>query len=1078
MDCVRYLRIFLVLMASIGMVSCSSDGDGIDGSGEKPKLPSITGIAAVGSPIINAKLVLKSRKGKLITTKTKSDGSYDIDVAGFEYPFIMQVEKPGGEYLLSVATSAGTANIHPLTDLIIRNWFQSNDLDVSGIFDNETALTIQPTSKQISDIESVVEEIAKFSFSDFEIPENFDLIRTPFEADGTGFDHYLDNAKVTIVQNQINVVIVHPVTKIENFLIVNLAVGTNLTEVDNMPPTDPNNIRSFAINESETLTIWEPGTDNIAVSGYYVFRNEDLIATTAFPFFSDKNLSSNTDYCYAVEAFDAAGNKSGRVALTPCIQTSSEVDSVPPAIPTSLLVLESLHNAIELQWAQSDINDVAGFKIYQGFSGSEKVEVANVTTSQHTVYGLLSNTLYCFEVSAYDAAGNESERSDEVCEKSRENISQSPKGDSSISLSNSLFHTSENTAVVPVIVNRIGNALEEISIDFTVESGTADIGADFAGQSGSLVWLVNETQPKTIYVHVKSDLLQESVETVKVSLMSPSINTQLGEHASALVEISDASCDGILDEHISVDTTISNCTVVTRNIFIGDGATLTVEPGVSLIFQNGAGFTVQQDGALTAIGSLVQPILFTSEQRTPGYWDGVEFVFSNNIKNDLDFVTIEYGGGGGNGEGANVVLNGSQGLPQRLKISNSHLAHSLDYGFNFDAGAIVDEFSNNVITNNRISGKVHANVTGKLTSSSSYSGNTIDEIEVEFGNVDDDQTWSAIDVPYTLDSTSIYADLTIEAGATLAFRAGGRINVTQDGSLKAIGTAEKKILFTGEQPTRGYWDGIDFVFSNNVNNILDHVVVEYAGGGTYEGNVTMFGSEANPQRLQISNTILRESLGYGFVFDEGSILDKFEKNTAALNKKGPGQLPANIVGVLDGESQYVGNDADFIFVENDNVDASQTWATIDVPFSLDSFSIYGHLTIAAGNTLLFNSAARINVTQEGSLTAIGAEQNPITFSGAQEMPGYWGGIQFTFSNNVSNHFDYVTVDYAGQINTGEGNVILNGSSTRPSSLIITNSRLQNSSTYGLWLNEYVNLNTDYLTSNNFLNNAAGDVRLP
>jgi len=55
------------------------------------------------------------------------------------------------------------------------------------------------------------------------------------------------------------------------------------------------------------------------------------------------------------------------------------------------------------------------------------------------------------------------------------------------------------------------------------------------------------------------------------------------------------------------------------------------------------------------------------------------------------------------------------------------------------------------------------------------------------------------------------------------------------GTLKALGTAENKIIFTSirENPGPGSWDVLAFGVSS-VDSELDNVIVEYAGGGFLE----------------------------------------------------------------------------------------------------------------------------------------------------------------------------------------------------------------------------------------------------
>jgi chitodextrinase len=76
---------------------------------------------------------------------------------------------------------------------------------------------------------------------------------------------------------------------------------------------------------------WSAATDDIAVSGYRLFRNNVQIATTTLLAYSDTGLTASTTYQYTVDAFDAAFNFS---STSPAISTTTLPIVVPPT-PTS-----------------------------------------------------------------------------------------------------------------------------------------------------------------------------------------------------------------------------------------------------------------------------------------------------------------------------------------------------------------------------------------------------------------------------------------------------------------------------------------------------------------------------------------------------------------------------------------------------------------------------------------------------------------------------------------------------------------------------------------------------------------------
>ena len=321
-------------------------------------------------------------------------------------------------------------------------------------------------------------------------------------------------------------------------------------------------------------------------------------------------------------------------------------------------------------------------------------------------------------------------------------------------------------------------------------------------------------------------------------------------------------------------------------------AQLTISPGSTLIFNAGNWLNVSDTGALTAIGTSAQPILFTGKSHTPGFWKGVQFTFSNNINNELDHITIEDGGATGNGN-ANVVMFGTIGLPQRLKISNTTLRNSSGYGFEFNDGANIDKFSNVISTGNELAaGLVPGQLLGALNSASQYTGNTLDVLRVSGSNIDTDVVWPKLDVPYDILSPfNVNAALTIEAGTTMIFNANAGFRVSNTGSLTAIGTVSGPILFTASQQSPGFWTGISFIFSNNINNILDNATIEYAGNsGNGSGSIVLFGnSVSNKSNATLQNSVIRNSSTWGVWAHTESTLSS-SNNTFSNNTDGDESL--------------------------------------------------------------------------------------------------------------------------------------------------------------------------------------------
>ncbi|WP_410771428.1 carbohydrate binding domain-containing protein [Fontibacillus sp. BL9] len=79
---------------------------------------------------------------------------------------------------------------------------------------------------------------------------------------------------------------------------------------DTIAPTAPGNLRSTGATDKTVTLAWDAATDNIAVTGYDIYRNEAKVGSTAATTFTDTGLSPETAYAYTVKARDAANNES------------------------------------------------------------------------------------------------------------------------------------------------------------------------------------------------------------------------------------------------------------------------------------------------------------------------------------------------------------------------------------------------------------------------------------------------------------------------------------------------------------------------------------------------------------------------------------------------------------------------------------------------------------------------------------------------------------------------------------------------------------------------------------------------
>ena len=117
----------------------------------------------------------------------------------------------------------------------------------------------------------------------------------------------------------------------------------------------------------------------------------------------------------------------------------------------------------------------------------------------------------------------------------------------------------------------------------------------------------------------------------------------------------DTAVGGVINEDTTW-TKVNSPYIVTNNVLVSSGVTLTIDPGVTVKFNSAKG--LQIEGQLIAQGTESEPIVFTSNQPSPAPGDWVNILFtdtsvdatydgSGNYINGsiMRYCTMEYGGG-------------------------------------------------------------------------------------------------------------------------------------------------------------------------------------------------------------------------------------------------------------------------------------------------------------------------------------------------------------------------------------------------------------------------------------------------
>jgi uncharacterized delta-60 repeat protein len=261
--------------------------------------------------------------------------------------------------------------------------------------------------------------VAGAAFKTFSTPPDFALRR--YNSDGTidtsfgnggvittDFAGGTDEAQAVAIQADGNVVAAGRAFR-SNF---DLALARYRSDVaptiDTAAPTVPANLAAVFNSNTNAIDLsWTAATDNVAVTGYDVFRDgaATAIGTTTGTTFSDSGLAPDSTHSYAVVAVDAAGNRSALSNIASATTSSAPPDVTLPTAPADLTATVNVDaRVINLSWtASTDDVAVTGYRVFRDNGATPIATVTGTTFSDSNQLGTHS-----YVVAAIDAAGNQS----------------------------------------------------------------------------------------------------------------------------------------------------------------------------------------------------------------------------------------------------------------------------------------------------------------------------------------------------------------------------------------------------------------------------------------------------------------------------------------------------------------------------------------------------------------------------------------------------------------------------------------------------------------------------------------------
>lgn len=183
---------------------------------------------------------------------------------------------------------------------------------------------------------------------------------------------------------------------------------------DTEAPSVPTAVAAADITQTTAKVTWDASTDNVGVVGYNVYVNEAKVNASPVTVteYDLTGLTEATEYTVRVTAVDAAENESARseaVTFT-TLEAEEETDTEAPTAPAEVKATEVTETTAKLTWNEATDNvGVAGYNVYVN---EAKVNEELVAGTEFALTDLTEATEYTVRVSAVDAAGNESARSE------------------------------------------------------------------------------------------------------------------------------------------------------------------------------------------------------------------------------------------------------------------------------------------------------------------------------------------------------------------------------------------------------------------------------------------------------------------------------------------------------------------------------------------------------------------------------------------------------------------------------------------------------------------------------------------
>lgn len=332
--------------------------------------------------------------------------------------------------------------------------------------------------------------------------------------------------------------------------------------------------------------------------------------------------------------------------------------------------------------------------------------------------------------------------------------------------------------------------------------------------------------------------------------------------------------------------------VINCDIDLSSG-TIEIEPGTEILVDVSKTIVISGTGALKATGTTSAPISFLPKDGNSSLasWGGI-VISSSNPATLLEHVIIDRAGTvgldqqmtGANYYPQNEVLAGlvscGKGSFNNITIRNSG-----------GAGLVIGYYSSATFSGIRVENSKYyplmteGNRMMQLNPVFTFVNSSPNKIgcwiEGFYTELVDNGSWKDLGYPVSL-TTNIAVSSNAEFAEGLELELDNDRMITVNGSLKISGSAANPVVIRGSSAVKGWWKGIQYLSTSNLNTI-SNLVLSDAGSNKLEyvnteAGIVSGNGLGGTGKLVISNSEIRNTTGCGLLEISGSTLTHSNMN--------------------------------------------------------------------------------------------------------------------------------------------------------------------------------------------------------